>query len=80
MPIPIQQSGYLPARRPYFPKEDCLFGLSIIEEIKRILTNIYKDNEFETNYAIKGDKKQRDKQIIFVYLADYKDNKCLYAY
>lgn len=71
-------SGCLPARRRYFPKGYCLFGLPIIEEIKWILTNIYKDNEFETNklrflprishlrqtnYAIKGYKKQRDKQI-----------------
>ena len=32
------------------------------------------------SYGIKGYKKQRDKQIIFAYLADYKVNKCLYAY
>ena len=34
----------------------------------------------QTNYAIKGYKKQRDKQIIFAYLADCKVKKCLYAY
>lgn len=34
----------------------------------------------QTNYATKGYKKQRDKQIIFAYLADYKVNKYLCAY